>query len=209
MFNACAVDIELTSTATAVVVGHWSENSRRIIQAEGHLGKALIYGGRWLLGPDITEGRFIYHDLCTAQFGISLCGVEILSPRGAPHPKIYMVGTGGGDGAGRLTMIDCLTTMTIDDFDVSSTPGNPVDVLIMSGSLFLHRLLQGNDSLASTGQGWLIEGPAVLQETGTPEAPSSEGAKGAHLFVRDDGSGKSQLCVRFATGEVQVISTEP
>lgn len=29
------------------------------------------------------------------------------------------------------------------------------------------------------------------------------------VYVRDNGSGKSQLCVRFATGAVQVVATEP
>ena len=32
---------------------------------------------------------------------------------------------------------------------------------------------------------------------------------GASLFVRNNGSGKSELCVQFATGPVQVLATEP
>lgn len=39
-----------------------------------------------------------------------------------------------------------------------------------------------------------------------PSAPSS--ANGV-LYVRDNGAGKAQLCVRFATGAVQVLATEP
>ena len=31
----------------------------------------------------------------------------------------------------------------------------------------------------------------------------------ARLYIRDNGSGKTQLCVRFPTGAVQVIATEP
>jgi hypothetical protein len=31
----------------------------------------------------------------------------------------------------------------------------------------------------------------------------------ARLFVKDNGAGKTQLCVRFHTGAVQVIETEP
>ena len=38
--------------------------------------------------------------------------------------------------------------------------------------------------------------------------PSAPSANRARLFVRDSG-GKGQLCVRFATGAVQVIATEP
>ena len=44
-----------------------------------------------------------------------------------------------------------------------------------------------------------------LQEISDPTAPSSNQAR---LFVRDSAS-KSQLCVRFASGAVQVIATEP
>jgi hypothetical protein len=39
-------------------------------------------------------------------------------------------------------------------------------------------------------------------------APSAPAANRARLFVRDSGSGKTQLCVRFPTGAVQVIKTE-
>jgi hypothetical protein len=45
-----------------------------------------------------------------------------------------------------------------------------------------------------------------MAETTTPTAPA---ANKARLFVRDNGSGKTQLCVRFPTGAVQVIKTEP
>jgi len=43
-----------------------------------------------------------------------------------------------------------------------------------------------------------------LQEMVTPSAP---GANRARLFVRDVG-GKTQLCVRFATGSVKLIAQE-
>ena len=40
-------------------------------------------------------------------------------------------------------------------------------------------------------------------------APSAPATNGARLFARDNGSGKTQLCVRFATGAIQVLATEP
>lgn len=43
-------------------------------------------------------------------------------------------------------------------------------------------------------------------EVVAPDAPSTNVGR---LFVRDNGSGKTQLCVRFPTGAIQVISTEP
>ena len=38
--------------------------------------------------------------------------------------------------------------------------------------------------------------------------PSAPDPNMVRLFARDNGSGKTQLCVRFATGAVQVIATE-
>jgi len=42
-------------------------------------------------------------------------------------------------------------------------------------------------------------------EVATPAAP---GANRARLFVRDNGTGKTQLCVRFATGSVKLLAQE-
>jgi hypothetical protein len=42
-------------------------------------------------------------------------------------------------------------------------------------------------------------------EITTPAAP---GANRARLFVRDNGAGKTQLCVRFATGSVKLLAQE-
>ena len=39
--------------------------------------------------------------------------------------------------------------------------------------------------------------------------PAAPAANGARLYLKDNGAGKTQLCVRFATGAVQVIATEP
>ena len=39
-----------------------------------------------------------------------------------------------------------------------------------------------------------------------PAAPATDGAR---LFTRDNGAGKTQVCVRFATGAVAVLATEP
>jgi hypothetical protein len=50
------------------------------------------------------------------------------------------------------------------------------------------------------------EGYVDLGEMARPSAPS---ANTGRLFVRDNGSGKSQLVVRFASGAEQVISTQP
>lgn len=47
---------------------------------------------------------------------------------------------------------------------------------------------------------------SFLAEISDPAAPASNRVK---LYIRDNGSGKTQLCARFATGAIQVIATEP
>jgi hypothetical protein len=44
-----------------------------------------------------------------------------------------------------------------------------------------------------------------MKEILNPVAPA---ANHARLFVRDDGSGKTQLCVRFNSGSVKVLATQ-
>jgi hypothetical protein len=52
-----------------------------------------------------------------------------------------------------------------------------------------------------------FEGWQDLSEIREPPAPAIPNT--ARLFAKDNGSGKTQLCVRFPTGAVQVLATEP
>src|SRR2546425_916397 len=45
-----------------------------------------------------------------------------------------------------------------------------------------------------------------FNEIGNPDAPARDTGR---LYVRDNGSGKSQLVCRFNTGAIQTIVTEP
>jgi hypothetical protein len=51
-----------------------------------------------------------------------------------------------------------------------------------------------------------VEQSLTFAEMTTPSAPTSNKAK---LFIRDNGSGKTQLCVRFHTGATKVLATQP
>jgi hypothetical protein len=72
----------------------------------------------------------------------------------------------------------------------------------------------GRGVMGSSSTGWAgyfsgrvyTERYTEMKEVGNPSAP---GANRLRLFARDNGSGKTQLCVRFPTGAVQVIKTEP
>jgi hypothetical protein len=65
---------------------------------------------------------------------------------------------------------------------------------------------------ATTGYAGFFDGRVFttryyeLAEIATPNAPA---ANQARLFVRDNGAGKTQLCVRYNTGAVQVLNTQP
>lgn len=50
------------------------------------------------------------------------------------------------------------------------------------------------------------DGSVEFKEISDPAAPG--GNKGL-FFFRDDGAGKSQFCVRFPTGAIQILATEP
>jgi hypothetical protein len=72
----------------------------------------------------------------------------------------------------------------------------------------------GNGVHGEAGSGWAgyFEGKVLTTKyheivgINTPPAPS---ASRARLFVRVNASGKTQLCVRFPTGAVKVLATEP
>jgi hypothetical protein len=52
----------------------------------------------------------------------------------------------------------------------------------------------------------VVTQPVTSGQTSAAQAPSSGSMR---LFARDNGRGKTQLCVEFATGTVQVLATEP
>jgi hypothetical protein len=96
----------------------------------------------------------------------------------------------------------CLNTRALGNNSVgvyTNAFGTNSVALIANGPSIL------NGSLAMNGQ-LSTSFPVVLTEANTPPAPT---ANRLVLFARDNGSGATQLCVRFATGDVQVLATEP
>jgi hypothetical protein len=52
----------------------------------------------------------------------------------------------------------------------------------------------------------VADGVMLFTEVADPAAPATDSAR---LYVRDNGAGKTQLVIRFPTGAIQTISTEP
>lgn len=68
------------------------------------------------------------------------------------------------------------------------------------------RLYQADRTATFDLAGIRLAGWTNLREISTPSAPPADTAR---LFARDNGSGKTQLCVIFPTGAVQVLATQP
>lgn len=94
---------------------------------------------------------------------------------------------------------------------------NPTETAIGAGPHYLirGRIGAGSDVFRVTNAGDIIGNQMILTASGSliqlgersdPAAPS---ANSGYLYARDNGSGKTQLVVRFPTGAVQVIATEP
>lgn len=67
--------------------------------------------------------------------------------------------------------------------------------------------LNPNGDVALSGNN-LVQGAAFVEQ-GEIADPAAPAANNARLYARDNGSSKTQLIVRFPTGAVQVIATEP
>jgi hypothetical protein len=102
--------------------------------------------------------------------------------------------------------------LTVDlEPNASITPANTYYTVAVNGRSMLIEKGAGSENLVDC----LVTSPSALglaatsrtfTETSDPAAPIADKAI---LYARDNGGGKTQLCVRFPTGAVQVIATEP
>lgn len=104
-----------------------------------------------------------------------------------------------------------LAFATLTARDASSTNSASVDAAAAAGGVSVALNVNGVPRVRATTSGVELAGTTAaslieLTEIGTPSAP---GADKGRLFVRDNGAGKSQLCILFASGAVQVIATQP
>jgi hypothetical protein len=104
-------------------------------------------------------------------------------------------------------------------FDDNGTAADQFLTLLTAGEF---TMLAGSDSVVQSatdldvvagGTLTLSGGPAThigdfidMTEVAAPAAPASNEGR---IYMRDNGGGKTQLVVRFPTGAVQVIATEP
>lgn len=114
----------------------------------------------------------------------------------------------GGTGSGFSVPVTALTGATSSN---NTLVGYQAGYLQTEGSNNIAIGASANlDSLTGSNQinvgGVYFHDRFVYVERTDPAAPA---VNSAVVYARDNGSGKTQLCVRFNTGAVQVISTEP
>lgn len=105
---------------------------------------------------------------------------------------------------------------TASGTDLSTAIGTLAQATVTRATALGHTATAGHDNAVALGYG--VSSTAANQieigarhlegvELGAdPAAPATDGFR---LYAKDNGAGKTQLCVRFPTGAVQVIATEP
>jgi len=120
------------------------------------------------------------------------------------RPRIYLEGAAGVSSPGVEFAFDGANSRRAAVVGTAAgSSGAQLELFTKpDGSGVAQRLVLDKDGNALWRAGFqeMVELPA------DPPAPTADNAR---LFVRDNGSGKTQLCVRFNTGAVQVLATQP
>ena len=163
------------------------------------------------------------------HFGFNQGSFDAFNLGGVATAPIISVAEGGSGNVWQAEFAAADPTATRGTIGGALTPGNSASLsftvdpainafftfasmVVPSNDLFI-----GNDSairLFDAAGNLLISSIDQLArqswDNGSEVAdPANTPANTAKLFVRDNGSGKTQLCVIFPTGAVQTIATEP
>lgn len=127
------------------------------------------------------------------------------------------------------SIVEIITTTKLDptrgqaEINLGTDVGGTIGITAIAGTTIFHFGQDGNVMtsnvdvydgrlrLAETGSGEspfevAPTGAVTVRETTDPDAPTTNYAT---YYARDNGAGKTQFCVRFATGAVQVLATQP
>jgi hypothetical protein len=150
-FDNNAVDMIVDEGAQVNVHGWQSERAAKMLSIVS-IGRVSIFGG-WVMcasGYMASGSNFITVDFATAGSGVELHDMTIINSGLAAHPKIKIVGTGGGTTPGFFRMIGCNTTMVIGDFDISNVGTNELNVDIASSQVKVRRRLTSAATIGSS-----------------------------------------------------------
>jgi hypothetical protein len=123
----------------------------------------------------------------------------------AARPRIYLEGTAGTSSPGVEFAFDNTNTRRAAIIGTAAgTDGVQLELFTKPNGIgVVQRMILDKDGNAIWTSANFQE---MIEVSADPAAPATNKAR---LFMRDNGSGKTQFCVRFATGAVQVIATQP
>jgi hypothetical protein len=114
------------------------------------------------------------------------------------------------DGTGTSGTLECAGKQAADPEGLLELIAITYDGTPASGVASVTMTLDTETSLIDVGGAVRMRmGTCYLEMTEQGAAPDAPGANRGRLYLIDNGAGKTQLCIRFNTGAVQVIATEP
>lgn len=179
----------------AAITGHISSTTGTSAGVSGHSSSS---SGRGVLGAaNLTVGRnYGVWGQTSSPDGVAVVGWN-------PSLNAGVVGISGFTGPSSVPQARRTGVFGYADGNTGST-----------GRGVWGRSSEGRGVMGTTDTGYagyfqgrvFMDSYVELAEIGNASAPGSNRAR---LFVRDNGSGKTQLCVRFHTGAVRTLATEP
>jgi hypothetical protein len=147
---------------------------------------ALRVGVHWTLGNSTNDlAQIAELDVQVADFEfrqLNLGEFTLIDEFGGSFPNQLVIDNGSGSAIVRV------------EGQLRTTGALDVEGTIIAGE-------GGGDDVEISAQGYMEQ-----RERTDPAAPA---ANRSRLFTRDNGAGKTQLCVRFSGGAVQVLATQP
>lgn len=178
--------IQLTNAAGTAIANVDTTNSRVGIGTTSPSGKLEVLGA--------AEYNSIVLDPNTDSYGVYLKTTKGAS---ATESNLYL-----DPASGSVSLVDGTDAFDLNIYDATTQSVS----LKANGSSWLNG---GNVGIGTASPDTRLDIDAGAMEFAEMTAPSGGVANTARLFARDNGSGKTQLCVIFATGAIQVLATEP
>ena len=158
-------------------------------------------------GLVFAVGNAIQHDVDNS--GLNIRGGSTT----AASSWIALTGKDGAPAPGgiRLNTTNAARTANVERIRI------PGDAEAGNGPVIFYESLDAREAIKNTGasNGGAVAVEDVLalltnfMEWDEMTDPSAPAANKARLYCKDNGSGKTQLCVLFPTGATQVLATEP
>jgi hypothetical protein len=190
-FEGLTVALEVGAGVTELMLGNnaYIGNATNLVNAST-AGRGATFLDRIAIGAENTV--------------VPTKEVHLKSPL-AGRPRVYLEGVAGVSSPGVEFAFDAANGRRGAIVGTAAgTSGVQLELFTKpDGAGIAQRLVVDKDGNA------LWRSPNFQEMVSVPVNPAPPTTGLGRLFMRDTGTGKTQLCVRFATGPIQVLATEP